>query len=83
MLTLLAGTTVVTRAVPLPAAEVVTAYRPPAKPGAPATVTVDLEPGNGGYRFRWALATTSSDQRRRIPDYGRVTPDKVVEHTFG
>lgn len=115
------STTVVTQPAPLAPADAVAAYQPPAEPGAPATVTVDLgtipaaarpaastclaetarqigatggtavgisdfvdlEPGNGGYRFRWVLAATYPDQTRRIPAYCRATPDKVVELTFG
>ena len=44
---------------------------------------VELEPGNGGYRFRWVLAATYPDQARSIPAYCRATPDKVIELTFG
>jgi hypothetical protein len=113
--------TVVTQPASLPPAEAVAAYQPPAEPGAPASVMVDLgtmpaaarpsastclaesarqigatggtavsisdfvdlEPGSGGYRFRWVLAATYPDQSRSIPAYCRATPDKVVELTFG
>jgi hypothetical protein len=44
---------------------------------------VDVEPGNGGYRFRVDLLGIYPDETRRIPMYCRATPEKIVELTFG
>jgi hypothetical protein len=44
---------------------------------------VDVEPGNGGYRFRVDLLGIYPDESRRIPMYCRATPEKIVELTFG
>jgi len=44
---------------------------------------VDVEQGNGGYRFRLNLLGIYPDQARIIPMYCRATPEKIVELTFG
>lgn len=44
---------------------------------------VDVEKGNGGYRFRLNLLGIYPDETRMIPMYCRATPDKIVELTFG
>ncbi len=44
---------------------------------------VDIEQGNGGYRFRLDLTAVYPDQTRLVPMYCRATPDKIVELTFG
>ncbi len=44
---------------------------------------VDVEPGNGGYRFRVNLIGVYPDETRTIPMYCRATPEKIVELTFG
>jgi hypothetical protein len=44
---------------------------------------VDVEKGNGGYRFRLNLLGVYPDETRMIPMYCRATPDKIVELTFG
>jgi hypothetical protein len=44
---------------------------------------VDVEPGNGGYRFRVNLIGVYPDEARTIPMYCRATPEKIVELTFG
>lgn len=44
---------------------------------------VDVEQGNGGYRFRLNLLGIYPDQARLIPMYCRATPEKIVELTFG
>lgn len=44
---------------------------------------VDVEPGNGGYRFRVNLLGVYPDETRNIPMYCRATPEKIVELTFG
>lgn len=44
---------------------------------------VNVEPGNGGYRFRLNLLGVYPDETRLIPMYCRATSDKIVELTFG
>jgi hypothetical protein len=44
---------------------------------------VNVEPGNGGYRFRINLLGVYPDETRMIPMYCRATSDKIVELTFG
>jgi hypothetical protein len=44
---------------------------------------VDVEQGNGGYRFRLNLLGIYPDQARIIPMYCRATPEKIVALTFG
>jgi hypothetical protein len=44
---------------------------------------VDVEKGNGGYRFRLNLIGVYPDETRTIPMYCRATPEKIVELTFG
>ncbi|PZN92055.1 MAG: hypothetical protein DCF31_17960 [Alphaproteobacteria bacterium] len=44
---------------------------------------VDIEQGNGGYRFRLDLTAVYPDQTRLVPMYCRATPEKIVELTFG
>jgi hypothetical protein len=44
---------------------------------------VNVEPGNGGYRFRINLLGIYPDETRSIPMYCRATSDKIVELTFG
>jgi hypothetical protein len=44
---------------------------------------IDVEQGNGGYRFRLMLVGVYPDATRNIPMYCRATPDKIVELTFG
>jgi hypothetical protein len=44
---------------------------------------VDVEEGNGGYRFRLVLLGVYPDETRTIPMYCRATPEKIVELTFG
>jgi hypothetical protein len=44
---------------------------------------VDVEQGNGGYRFRLDLLGIYPDQARIIPMYCRATSEKIVELTFG
>lgn len=44
---------------------------------------VDVEPGNGGYRFRVNLLGIYPDETRMIPMYCRATPEKIIELTFG
>jgi hypothetical protein len=44
---------------------------------------VDVEQGNGGYRFRLVLTGIYPDEARSIPMYCRATPEKIVELTFG
>jgi hypothetical protein len=44
---------------------------------------IDVEEGNGGYRFRLMLVGVYPDATRNIPMYCRATPDKIVELTFG
>jgi len=44
---------------------------------------VNVEPGNGGYRFRLNLIGVYPDETRMIPMYCRATSDKIVELTFG
>lgn len=43
----------------------------------------DVQPGNGGYRFRVQLGAIYPDQTRNIPAFCRATPTQVVELTFG
>ncbi|MFZ4689842.1 MAG: hypothetical protein ACOYLS_11440 [Polymorphobacter sp.] len=44
---------------------------------------VEVEQGNGGYRFRLTLIGVYPDETRAIPMYCRATPEKIVELTFG
>ena len=44
---------------------------------------VEVEQGNGGYRFRLTLLGVYPDETRQIPMYCRATPDKIIELTFG
>jgi hypothetical protein len=44
---------------------------------------VEVEKGNGGYRFRLNLLGVYPDETRTIPMYCRATPEKIVELTFG
>jgi hypothetical protein len=44
---------------------------------------LDVEEGNGGYRFRLVLLGIYPDETRTIPMYCRATPEKIVELTFG
>ncbi len=44
---------------------------------------VEVEKGNGGYRFRLTLLGVYPDETRAIPMYCRATPDKIIELTFG
>lgn len=44
---------------------------------------IDVEEGNGGYRFRLVLLGIYPDETRTIPMYCRATPEKIVELTFG
>lgn len=43
----------------------------------------DVEQGNGGYRFRFAINAVYPDATRVIPMYCRATPEKIIELTFG
>ena len=43
----------------------------------------DVEKGNGGYRFRFAINAVYPDATRVIPMYCRATPEKIIELTFG
>ena len=43
----------------------------------------DVQPGNGGFRFRFQLVAVYPDQTRTIPTFCRATPTRVVELTFG
>ena len=44
---------------------------------------VEVEKGNGGYRFRLTLLGVYPDETRAIPMYCRATPEEIVELTFG
>jgi hypothetical protein len=44
---------------------------------------VDVQQGNGGYRFRLNLLGVYSDATRTIPMYCRATPEKILELSFG
>jgi hypothetical protein len=44
---------------------------------------VNVEPGNGGYRFQFVLVGVYPDETRNIPMYCRATSEKIVELTFG
>ncbi|MEY2884469.1 MAG: hypothetical protein RL490_2193, partial [Pseudomonadota bacterium] len=44
---------------------------------------LEVERGNGGYRFRLNLVGVYPDQNRMIPMYCRATPEKIIEMTFG
>ena len=44
---------------------------------------VEVEKGNGGYRFRLNLIGVYPDETRSIPMYCRATPEKIIELTFG
>ena len=43
----------------------------------------DVQPGNGGYRFRFQLLGIYPDETRTIPTFCRATPTTLVELTFG
>jgi hypothetical protein len=43
----------------------------------------DVQPGNGGFRFRFQLVAVYPDETRSIPTFCRATPTSVVELTFG
>ena len=43
----------------------------------------EIEPGNGGFRFRFQLKAVYPDETRSIPTFCRATPTKLVELTFG
>lgn len=43
---------------------------------------VNVEPGNGGWRFRTELTATYPDGDRQLPMYCRATPTKVVQLDF-
>lgn len=43
----------------------------------------EIEPGNGGFRFRFQLKAIYPDETRSIPTFCRATPTKLVELTFG
>jgi hypothetical protein len=44
---------------------------------------VNLEPGNGGYRFNVILFGVYPDEKRSIPMFCRATPTQVIELNFG
>lgn len=43
----------------------------------------DIQPGNGGFRFRFQLIAVYPDETRTIPTFCRATPTTLVELTFG
>jgi hypothetical protein len=43
----------------------------------------DVQPGNGGFRFRFQLVAVYPDETRSIATFCRATPTNVVELTFG
>jgi len=43
---------------------------------------VNIEPGNGGWRFRTEMTATYPDGDRALPMYCRATPSKVVQLDF-
>lgn len=43
----------------------------------------DVQPGNGGYRFRFRLVGVYPDETRTIPTFCRATPTTLVELSFG
>jgi hypothetical protein len=44
---------------------------------------IDVEKGNGGYRFRLILIGVYPDADRKIPTYCRATSEKIIELSFG
>ena len=43
----------------------------------------DVQPGNGGFRFRFQLIALYPDETRTVSTFCRATPTSIVELTFG